>query len=101
MLRVVIFSAGSPSPDAMGEEKLLQHLRKSTITGRDIRDFLDRFAAVPFYGVRHSRLQRVQFVSRAPADVVMLLGCASNIRGVLRSGPVNHSDVFVCVGDAV
>ena len=71
------------------------------MTDRVARDFLNCFAAVPLYCVGHARLQRVQLVSRAPADVVVFFGGARDVGGVFWACPVNHSDVLVCVGDAV
>jgi len=61
---------------------------------------VDGFAAVPFHGVRHGRLQSVQFFGRAPADVVMFFGSERNC-SIFRARPIDHANVLMAIGDAM
>src|SRR5947207_14821327 len=64
------------------------------------RDFFERLAAIPFHGIAHRRPECVEFGVGTPPDVVMLESRKSDT-SILWSGPVNHADVLVRVGDAM
>jgi hypothetical protein len=63
-------------------------------------DFFDGLAAIPFHGVGHGGLERIEIGGGTPADVVML-GLGKRHRAVFGPCPVNHANVLVGIRDAV
>jgi hypothetical protein len=66
----------------------------------EVSNLLQRFSAIPFYGLGHRRLKLPQVFRCAPTNIVML-GRRESQRALFGPRPINHADMFVGIGDAM